>query len=231
MLSVPIAISTCHECKRCPNNVPRCLTMSRPKRKQRGSSACAFTQALGGEILRQAREMDQLRPDAIFGVYILGSLNRPQPHQSRRTVVRIFRERRTGGSPCFVVETPRAQTRFANPRQAVEAFTFSVEFAIRKICTREERNKVRKQIIHMFDPSSEDMYEVIPSDVFFLDFSPHQLPPFSQHVDAFAAQERFVQRMTALLESPPRVTMKPDYDPRSPDHVVENSVIDGDIEI
>ena len=145
--------------------------------------------------------------------------------------MRIFRERRTGGSPCYVVETPRAQTRFANARQAVEAFTFSVEFAIRKICTREERNKVTRQIIHMFDPSSEDMYEVIPSDVFFLDFSPHQLPPFSQHVDAFAAQERFVQRMTALLESPPRVTMKPDYDPRSPDHVVENSVIDGDIEI
>ena len=206
--------------------------MSRPKRKQRGSSACAFTQALGGEILRQAREMDQLRPDAIFGVYILGSLNRPQPHQSRRTVVRIFRERRTGSDEsCYVVETPRAQTRFANARQAVEAFTFSVEFAIRKICTREERNKVSRQIVHMFDPSSEDMYEVIPSDVFFLDFSPHQLPPFSQHVDAFAAQERFVQKLSALLEAPPRVTMKPDYDPRSPDHVVENSVIDGDIEI
>ena len=206
-------------------------TMSRSKRKQRGSSACAFTQALGGEILRQAREMDQLRPDAIFGVYILGSLNRPQPHQSRRTCVRIFRERRTGGEPCYVVETPRAQTRFATTRQAVEAFTFSVEFAIRKICTSEERGEARRQIVHMFDPSSEDMYEVIPSDVFFLDFCPHQLPPFSQHVDAFAAQERFVQRMTALLESPPRVTMKPDYDPRSPDHVVENSVIHGDIEI
>ena len=205
--------------------------MSRPKRKQRGSSACAFTQALGGEILRQAREMDQLRPDAIFGVYILGSLNRPQPHQGRRSVVRIFRERRTGSDePCYVVETPRAQTRFADSRQAVEAFTFSVEFAIRKICTSEERS-VRIQIVHMFDPSSEDMYEVIPSDVFFLDFCPHQLPPFSQHVDAFAAQERFVQRMSALLESPPRVTMKPDYDPRSSDHVVENSVIDGDIEI
>ena len=140
-----------------------------------------------------------------------------------------FHEICAGG--IFVVETPRAQTRFADSRQAVEAFTFSVEFAIRKICTREERSKARSQIVHMFDPSSEDMYEVIPSDVFFLDFCPHQLPPFSQHVDAFAAQERFVQRMTALLESPPRVTMKPDYDPRSPDHVVENSVIDGDIEI
>ena len=146
--------------------------------------------------------------------------------------MRIFRERRTGSDEtCYVVETPRAQTRFANARQAVEAFTFSVEFAIRKICTREERNKVTRQIIHMFDPSSEDMYEVIPSDVFFLDFCPHQLPPFSQHVDAFAAQERFVQKLSALLESPPRVTMKPDYDPRSPDHVVENSVIDADIEI
>ena len=130
MLSV---MMTTRQCKRCPNNV----TMSRPKRKQRGSSACAFTQALGGEILRQAREMDQLRPDAIFGVYILGSLNRPQPHQSRRTAVRIFRERRTGGEPCYVVETPRSQTRFATTRQAVEAFTFSVEFAIRKICTSE----------------------------------------------------------------------------------------------
>jgi hypothetical protein len=206
--------------------------MSRPKRKQRGSSACAFTQALGGEILRQARELDEASPDAIFGVYILGSLNRPQPHQGRRSVVRIFRERRTGSDePCYVVETPRAQTRFADSRQAVEAFTFSVEFAIRKICTREERSKARSQIVHMFDPSSEDMYEVIPSDVFFLDFCPHQLPPFSQHVDAFAAQERFVQRLSALLESPPRVTMKPDYDPRSSDHVVENSVIDGDIEI
>ena len=206
--------------------------MSRPKRKQRGSSACAFTQALGGEILRQARELDEASPDAIFGVYILGSLNRPQPHQGRRSVVRIFRERRTGSDePCYVVETPRAQTRFADSRQAVEAFTFSVEFAIRKICTREERSKARSQIVHMFDPSSEDMYEVIPSAVFFLDFCPHQLPPFSQHVDAFAAQERFVQRLSALLESPPRVTMKPDYDPRSPDHVVENSVIDGDIEI
>ena len=205
--------------------------MSRPKRKQRGGSACEFTQALGGEILRQARELDEIQPDAIFGVYILGSLNRPQPHQGRRTIVRIFRERRTGGDPCYVVETPRAQTRFATARQAVEAFTFSVEFAIRKICTREERNKVSRQIVHMFDPSSEDMYEVIPSDVFFLDFSPHQLPPFSQHVDAFAAQERFVQKLSALLEAPPRVTMKPDYDPRSPDHVVENSVIDGDIEI
>jgi len=163
---------------------------------------------------------EEQTPDAIFGVYILGSLDRPQPDQGRRTVVRIFRERRTGGSPCYVVETPRAQTRFANARQAVEAFTFSVEFAIRKICTSEER--INRQIVHMFDPSSEDMYEVIPSDVFFLDFSPHQLPPFSQHVDAFAAQERFVQRMTALLESPPRVTMKSDYDPLSPDHVVDD---------
>jgi len=206
--------------------------MSRPKRKQSGSSVCAFTQALGGEILRQAREMDQLRPDAIFGVYILGSLNRPQPHQGRRTCVRIFRERRTGSDePCYVVETPRAQTRFADSRQAVEAFTFSVEFAIRKICTREERSKARSQIVHMFDPSSEDMYEVIPSDVFFLDFCPHKLPPFSEHDDAFARQARFVQRMSALLESPPRVTLKSDYDPRSPDHVVEDSVIDGDIEI
>ena len=205
--------------------------MSRSKRKQRGGSACEFTQTLGGEILRQARELDELPPQAIFGVYLEGTRNM-EPGRGRRRVVRIFRERRTGSDePCYVVETPRAQTRFATTRQAVEAFTFSVEFAIRKICTREERNKVSRQIVHMFDPSSEDMYEVIPSDVFFLDFCPHQLPPFSQHVDAFAAQERFVQRLSALLESPPRVTMKPDYDPRSPDHVVENSVIDADIEI
>ena len=137
--------------------------------------------------------------------------------------MRIFRERRTGSDEsCYVVETPRAQTRFANARQAVEAFTFSVEFAIRKICTSEERGEARRQIVHMFDPSSEDMYEVIPSDVFFLDFCPHQLPPFSQHVDAFAAQERFVEKLSALLESPPRVTMKSDYDPLSPDHVVDD---------
>ena len=136
--------------------------------------------------------------------------------------MRIFRKRQTGGEPCYVVETPRSQARFANSRQAIEAFTFSVEFAIRKICTSEERSKVRNQIVHMFDPSSEDMYEVIPSDVFFLNFAPHRLPPFSEHVDAFARQERFVQQLSALLESPPSVTMKSDYDPRSMDHVIED---------
>ena len=57
---------------------------------------------------------------------------------------RIFRERQTGGEPCYVVETPRSQARFANSRQAIEAFTFSVEFAIRKICTSEERRRAVK---------------------------------------------------------------------------------------
>ena len=77
------------------------------------------------------------------------------------------------------------------------------------------------QVVHMFDPSG-GIYDIIPSDVFFLALYPHMLPPFSQHDDAFARQERFVQQMSALLESPPRVTMKSDYDPLSPDHVVED---------
>ena len=175
--------------------------MSRPRRKQRGSSACAFTQALGGEILRQAREMDQLRPDAIFGVYILGSLNRPQPHQSRRTAVRIFRERRTGGDPCYVVETPPAQTRFATTRQAVEAFTFSVEFAIRKICTSEERGEARRQIgAHVRPIVGGPARSSLPPGFPTL---PRTSAAVLQHVDA-PRRRRFVQRRPRCSKPPSR---------------------------
>ena len=100
--------------------------MSRPKRKQRGGSACEFTQTLGGEILRQARELDGLPPDAIFGVYTEGTRNVLPPGRGIRRVVRIFRERSTGSDePCFVVETRRAHVRFANVRHAVAAFALA----------------------------------------------------------------------------------------------------------
>ena len=189
--------------------------MSRPKRKQRGSSACAFTQTLGGEILRQARELDRLPPDAIFGVYMEGTRNVPgPPGRGRRRVVRIFREGRTGSdAPCVVVETRRAHVRFANVRHAVAAFALAVGHTIQDICTVEELGQRQYAAIRMFDPTG-DMYAAYNIEVITLmTFDPLRLPPFSAASDAPARHARFVEQLAELLEAPPpRITLKPDSD-------------------
>ena len=189
--------------------------MSRPKRKQRGGSACEFTQTLGGEILRQARELDQLPPDAIFGVYTEGTRNVPgPPDRGIRRVVRIFRERRTGSDqPCVVVETRRAHVRFANVRHAVAAFALAVGHTIQDICTVEELGQRQYAAIRMFDPTG-DIYAAYNREVITLmTFDPLRLPPFSAASDAPARHARFVEQLAELLEAPPpRITLKPDSD-------------------
>ena len=199
--------------------------MSRPKRKQRGGSACEFTQTLGGEILRQARELDELPPQAIFGVYLEGTRNM-EPGRGRRRVVRIFRERRTGSDEqCYVVETRRAHVRFANVRHAVAAFALAVGHAMQAICTDKELRQhlygggtSQYTSIRMFDPTG-DMYAAYNKSVITLmTFYPMHLPPFSGVSDAAAKHARFVEQLTELLESPPpRVTLKPDFDPEADD--------------
>ena len=187
--------------------------MSRPKRKQRGGSACEFTQTLGGEILRQARELDELPPQAIFGVYMEGTRNM-EPGRGRRRVVRIFRERRTGSDePCVVVETRRAHVRFANVRHAVAAFALAVGHTIQDICDTREIEKRRYAAICMFDPTG-DIYAAYNIEVITLmTFDPLRLPPFSAASDAPARHARFVEQLAELLEAPPpRITLKPDSD-------------------
>ena len=188
--------------------------MSRPKRKQRGGSACEFTQTLGGEILRQARELDGLPPDAIFGVYIEGTRRVLPPGRGIRRVVRIFRERCTGSDePCFVVETRRAHVRFANVRHAVAAFALAVGHTIQDICDTREIEKRRYAAICMFDPTG-DIYAAYNIEVITLmTFDPLRLPPFSAASDAPARHARFVEQLAELLEAPPpRITLKPDSD-------------------
>ena len=188
--------------------------MSRPKRKQRGGSACEFTQTLGGEILRQARELDELPPQAIFGVYLEGTRNVLPPGRGIRRVVRIFWERRTGDDqPCVVVETRRAHVRFANVRHAVAAFALAVGHTIQDICTVEELGQRKYEEIRMFDPTG-DMYAAYNREVITLmTFNPLRLPPFSAASDAPARHARFVEQLAELLEAPPpRITLKPDSD-------------------
>ena len=179
-------------------------TMSRPKRKQRGGSACEFTQTLGGEILRQARELDGLPPDAIFGVYTEGTRNVDWPGRGIRRVVRIFRERRTGSDePRVVVETRRAHVRFANVRHAVAAFALAVGHTIQDICTVEELGQRQYAAIRMFDPTG-DIYAAYNIEVITLmTFDPLRLPPFSAASDAPARHARFVEQLAELLEAPP----------------------------
>ena len=177
--------------------------MSRPKRKQRSGSACEFTQTLGGEILRQARELDELPPQAIFGVYMEGTRNM-EPGRGRRRVVRIFREGRTGSdAPCVVVETRRAHVRFANVRHAVAAFALAVGHTIQDICTVEELGQRQYAAIRMFDPTG-DIYAAYNIEVITLmTFDPLRLPPFSAASDAPARHARFVEQLAELLEAPP----------------------------
>ena len=193
--------------------LPKYLTMSRPKRKQRGGSACEFTQTLGGEILRQARELDELPPQAIFGVYLEGTRRVLPPGRGIRRVVRIFRERCTGGEQCYVVETRRAHVRFANVRHAVAAFALAVGHTIQDICTVEELGQRQYAAIRMFDPTG-DIYAAYNQEVITLmTFDPLRLPPFSAASDAPARHARFVEQLAELLEAPPpRITLKPDSD-------------------
>ena len=85
--------------------------------------ACAFTQALAARSCAKHASLDEASsPDAIFGVYILGSSSSTATTSRKKIRRESSWERRTGSDePCYVVET-RAQTRFADSEASGRSF-------------------------------------------------------------------------------------------------------------